>query len=430
MPAVWAMVALLCLGARYQSPNFTVDAPTPQMAEQIGQAAEQYRRDLAQLWLTRTLPDWSQPCPITVRVGEHLGAGGATSFMFDRGEVYGWRMNIQGPLDRILDSVLPHEVTHTIFASHFRQPLPRWADEGACTTVEHESERAKQQKMLIHFLRSGRGISFSHMFRMKEYPSDVMPLYAQGHSLAVFLISQGGRQKFLEYVADGLKNEQWVEVTRQHYGFPNPGALQNNWLDWVRQGVLRWQTINSGGPAGPNQPPVTMPIQAAPVRSAPVQNASATLQPRRPRPEPNLIYRGQNQASVTPAGPLVTVAPTGTPAASAEGNTSGWSAESARPGVPQHDSQGRSPRTVASAPVERLPSSGWQPKEGRVPPHLLAENNSTPQRAEVGKPQPMQRPQQTILEWQTPTVGPTPGRTPAAPPQSARNFDGGIRMFR
>ena len=104
--------------------------------------------------------------------------------MFDRGEVFDWKMNIQGSRERILDSVLPHEVTHTIFASYFRRPLPRWADEGACTTVEHRSEIAKQERNLIEFLKTGRGIPFSQMFAMKEYPSDVMPLYAQGHSLA------------------------------------------------------------------------------------------------------------------------------------------------------------------------------------------------------------------------------------------------------
>ncbi len=70
----------------------------------------------------------------------------------------------------MLDSVLPHEVTHTIFASHFRRPLPRWADEGACTTVEHPSERTKQQQMLIEFLHTNRGIPFHPMFAMKEYP--------------------------------------------------------------------------------------------------------------------------------------------------------------------------------------------------------------------------------------------------------------------
>ena len=61
-------------------------------------------------------------------------------------------MHIQGSRERILDSVLPHEITHTIFATHFGRPLPRWADEGACTTVEHVSEKAKQDNFLIQFL--------------------------------------------------------------------------------------------------------------------------------------------------------------------------------------------------------------------------------------------------------------------------------------
>lgn len=128
--------------ASYRTPNFVIEAPTPELARRIGDAAEQYRHDLAIEWTGRPLPRWASPCPITAEVADSLGAGGATSFVFDRGEVFGWQMTIQGSEQRILDSVLPHEVTHTIFASHFRQPLPRWADEGACTTVEHPSERA------------------------------------------------------------------------------------------------------------------------------------------------------------------------------------------------------------------------------------------------------------------------------------------------
>ena len=103
---------------------------------------------------------------MTVQVGPHLGAGGATTFMFDRGEVFGWRMSIQGSAERILDSVLPHEITHMIFASHFRQPLPRWADEGGATSVEHVSERTNTTSMLDQFLRTGRGIAFNQMFAM------------------------------------------------------------------------------------------------------------------------------------------------------------------------------------------------------------------------------------------------------------------------
>ena len=48
---------------------------------------------------------------------------------------------------------------------------------------------------------------------MKEYPRDILPLYAQGHSLASFLMSQGGKQKFLNYLAEGMEDD---ELGRRH----------------------------------------------------------------------------------------------------------------------------------------------------------------------------------------------------------------------
>ncbi len=231
-----AAAVLVSLGANYRSPNFVVSAPTTEVAEQVGLAAEKYRQELAIEWTGKPMPNWSRPCPISVQVGAHLGAGGVTSFVFDHGEVFGWQMEIQGPLDRLIDSVLPHEVTHTIFASHFRRPLPRWADEGACTTVEHDSERKKQQKLLVQFLQTGRGIAFSQMYVMKEYPRDILPLYAQGHSLSTYLISQGGKHRFLEYVGEGMDTDDWIATTKKFYGFESLADLQSQWLDWVRRG--------------------------------------------------------------------------------------------------------------------------------------------------------------------------------------------------
>lgn len=224
------------IAAGYKTTNFVVSAPTPELAKEIGDQAEVYRRQLADEWLGKELPPWSNPCPIHADVASNKGAGGATSFVFDRGEVFGWKMNIQGSRERILDSVLPHEVTHTIFASYFRQPLPRWADEGACTTVEHPSEVSKQERNLLQFLKTGRGIPFSQMFAMKEYPRDVMPLYAQGHSLAEWLIENRGRKEFLEFVGDGMQDENWPRAVHEHYGFANLLAMQTAWNDWVKQG--------------------------------------------------------------------------------------------------------------------------------------------------------------------------------------------------
>ncbi len=233
----WASVAASAVSAAgYRTANFVVEAPTPALARTIGDAAEQYRHTLAIEWTGNPLPRWSRPCPITAQVAPHLGAGGATSFVFDKGEVFNWTMTIQGSEERILDSVLPHEITHTVFASHFRQPLPRWADEGACTTVEHPVERARQHKMLIEFLTTGRGIAFPEMFAMREYPADVLPLYSQGYSLARFLIERGGRHKYVAFVGDGLSRDDWAGALERHYGVNDIAKLQHIWLDWVRQG--------------------------------------------------------------------------------------------------------------------------------------------------------------------------------------------------
>lgn len=233
-----AMVALAVgsLGASYRTPNFVVSAPSESFAQQVGEEAERFRKELAVEWLGHELPRWRSPCPISVKVGDHLGAGGATSFSFHRGEVTGWRMSIQGSAKRVLDSVLPHEVNHTIFATHFRRPLPRWADEGACTVVEHPEEKAKQKKYLIRFLKTRRGIAFSRMFAMSEYPRDVMPLYSQGYSVTRYLIAQGGKKKFVKYIGAGMQSGNWTRTTRKFYGFENLGELQDTWLDWVREG--------------------------------------------------------------------------------------------------------------------------------------------------------------------------------------------------
>jgi hypothetical protein len=234
--AAFILPANILFAAGYRTANFVVEAPSQQLAQKIGDAAEQYRHDLAIEWIGQPLPRWSQPCPITAEVAPTLGAGGATSFVFDRGEVFNWTMTIQGSEERILDSVLPHEVTHTIFASHFRQPLPRWADEGACTTVEHPVERARQHRLLIEFLRTGRGISFPEMFAMKEYPADVLPLYSQGYSLARYLIERGGRKRYIQFVGDGLASSDWPQSLSQYYGIHDIGKLQTVWLEWVKRG--------------------------------------------------------------------------------------------------------------------------------------------------------------------------------------------------
>lgn len=222
-----------------QSENFIVLCNDPQLTEIVSEAAERFRRELAIHWLGYELPPWSRRCPIYVTAGANLGAGGETQFALYNGNVGDWKMSVQGTPERILDSVLPHEITHTLLASHFaplNAHVPRWADEGACTTVEHSSEQNKHKAHLVQFLSTGRGLSFNRMFSLKDYPRDILPLYAQGHSVVEFLIAQSGPREFVKFLEDGMKTQQWEAAIKRAYGYDTMGQLQIKWNQWIADG--------------------------------------------------------------------------------------------------------------------------------------------------------------------------------------------------
>ena len=233
--------ALASVGAGFRTPNFVVEAPTAEFAKQVGEAAEVYRKELAIEWTGQPLPgNWKNPCPISVKVG-NIGAGGATTFNFAAGEVYGWKMEIQGSEQRILDSVLPHEINHTIFASHFRRPLPRWADEGAASLIEHDSERNRLRDIHSRVMGTRRKIPLKALLDIKNYPQDkqdVLTLYAEGHSLADFLIQKSSKPKYLQLMAMAY-DRGWEPALKSLYGFQSIETLEKEWDQWVMAGSAK-----------------------------------------------------------------------------------------------------------------------------------------------------------------------------------------------
>jgi hypothetical protein len=272
-------------------------------------------------------------------------------------------MTIQGSRERILDSVLPHEITHTIFATHFGRPLPRWADEGACTTVEHAAERQKQEQLLIQFLTTNRGIAFNKMFAMMEYPSDMLPLYSQGYALAQFFIAQGGKQKFVRYVGEGMATNNWTATTRKYYGYESLSDLQVTWVEWIRQGR---QT----------------PVPAAFAKAPELQLAAATQHLAE-----DATVRQQSPDGMTPVQPAV---------ATTAGDESGWG-HRGQAGLPPKDNaaQPATDITPLSAVADNeQPSEGWK----RYAPGSTARVGMIERT--VTRPQPMGQTQQQVLEWE------------------------------
>jgi hypothetical protein len=219
--------------ASVRTPNFVVEAPTQELAQEFGKLAEQFRRQKAIEWLGQEMPRWATPCPLRVTV-TMSGAKGATSFTFPDGQVF-QTMFIEGPLDRLRNSVLPHEITHTVLAHHFRRPVPRWADEGGSVYSEDELERSRHDRMCRDILNAGRGMPLRRLFSLKDYPNDVMVLYAEGYSISKYLIELHDRQTFLNYIGHGMQ-WGWDDAARTYYQCKSVDEMEQNWLDHLRKG--------------------------------------------------------------------------------------------------------------------------------------------------------------------------------------------------
>lgn len=226
------------LGAKYVSTNFVVEARTAELAQKVAAAAESQREQLALAWFGHKLDRWFEPCKVTVQDGPKLGAGGKTKFKFEHGEVYGWDMFVQGSVERIIDSVIPHEVNHTILACYFRRPVPRWADEGSASLFEHSSEIKKQQDLVNQLVQGGHRIPLRVLLDMKEYPADMqqtLALYAEGYSLTNYLVQAKGRATFLRFLNDA-QHQGWDAAFKTFYGKTNVEAFEREWTSWVIAG--------------------------------------------------------------------------------------------------------------------------------------------------------------------------------------------------
>jgi len=227
------------VAAIFKTDNFTVYCDDAEFAEKVGKQAEKSRKEKAKLWLDKELPKWSRPCNVTVRLGEDNPAGGMTRFTFNDGEVFNWSMFLQGPKKGILRDIVPHEVTHTIFASHFRHPLPRWWDEGGSVLSESNEVIVKMHKSALSHAAQKRLFPFKTLLSMMDYPQDKLRidiLYAQGTSLADYLIShKGGRKAYLGLIDDS-KLFGWDYAFFNRYGYKSIEDVEKSWMKWLKNG--------------------------------------------------------------------------------------------------------------------------------------------------------------------------------------------------
>lgn len=253
--------------------NFEIITTDPQAAKEFKDAAEIYRKKIAQDWFggwkdsknqfskCMAIPDWRNPVKIKIYSGEHLGGGAVTFNSFD-GDYYHGRGTIQGEKSGILSAILPHEIWHMIISDYFGKgfsaaaggsEIPRCLDEGMAVYQESPSMRKMYVSYLANYIKAGGKISVSEILNAKEYPENGMVFYGECYTLVRFLLKQpcnsaemNSKQKIIALILEAAVKKQdpatkewrisgydWEKAFKKFYGM-NLSELQNRYLEYVR----------------------------------------------------------------------------------------------------------------------------------------------------------------------------------------------------
>jgi len=240
-----ATKAQLAPAAEHRTANFDVHAATSEIAAAVGQRAEEVRAAVATLWNGGELDPWDSRCRIDVEAGSGRPAG-ATTIRYLPHSASVLRMTFSGPLDEIMHSVLPHEMTHAVLASIFRRPLPRWIDEGIAILSEHQNAQQRQRLLLRGMLRR-KSPRLRTLIAAAEYPRGPgrsETIYLVGFSLTDFLIGRHGRVSVIKCLSataspsvasdTATSNaDLWESAVRQHFPYDSLEDLEQAWKAWL-----------------------------------------------------------------------------------------------------------------------------------------------------------------------------------------------------
>jgi len=146
-----------------------------------------------------------------------------------------------------LSAILPHELTHAIFAEFVygsmieekrMRPMPLWIDEGMAVYMQKKSN---YKYVCKNALKENTFISLSKLISFDNYPSGDNKLrlfYAQCPSLVEYLLNTYGGSKFLSLAKKSVFKDKSIEdlLKSVYYAkIRNLDELENNWINYIKE---------------------------------------------------------------------------------------------------------------------------------------------------------------------------------------------------
>jgi hypothetical protein len=227
--------------------NYRILHMNERVAQQVAAIAERERDVLWRAWTGKEPPGkWPQSCDIylypshremIVMTGGEPKAGSTLvqpSKLY-HGRILSRRVNLTADDRGLLDSTLPHEVSHLVFGDLFAGKVPLWINEGAATMAEGPRKQRYYERVLLRFLKDGRLFRTADLVQLTRYPDfpDVSLFYAQSSALVAYLLSLADGPTFIEFVGQ-IGKRGHAGALRAVYGFANLQQLHLRWLSFVK----------------------------------------------------------------------------------------------------------------------------------------------------------------------------------------------------
>ena len=202
--------------------------------DKMAQVVEDSRQSAYERWFGKAEDSWSPKCYLYLDdSGKEFkkapkNARGYTS-AFQKGWNYHRYITVHADDPDLVDTVLPHEITHAVMIGHFVDQLPTWADEGMAGIAQRRADFDDFRKLLNRFERKGKLFSLQTLMEMDGYPDDDVDLfYAQSALLVEFLLKEKEPKVFISLLREAKKNG-WPQALKQLYGFANFDDFEKRW---------------------------------------------------------------------------------------------------------------------------------------------------------------------------------------------------------
>ena len=232
----------------FDTPNFRILHQDEALARQVAAKAEAARTQFTAFWSgSKTRVRWAPRCdlylyPTASQFAEETRQS-AESPGFSTSELSGGRVTqrvirLRADHAKMIEAVLPHEITHVVLADLFPvRQIPRWADEGMAVLSEPIAEQGLRASDLAGPLASGNVFDMTTLMTT-DYPADPLRamFYAESISVTRYLVSQGTPPQFVAFV----KESQTLGIEpalRKSYGIKGFADLDRRWRSFAQEKV-------------------------------------------------------------------------------------------------------------------------------------------------------------------------------------------------